>query len=87
MATHWKAVTPRGHVEPVRVIVIYENPRDLAPGFAARVWRVLPGVVSPGLLLCQGVTTIEQARALMPPGFVNAGTYPGDDPAIVEVWL
>lgn len=74
-------------VEPIRMIVIYENPRDRAPGFAVRVWRVRPGVVSPGLLLAEGLPSIEHARELVPPGFFNIGTFPGDDPAIAEVWL
>ncbi len=36
---------------------------------------------------CTGATTLEEARAAIPPGKVNIGRQPGDDPVIVEVWL
>jgi hypothetical protein len=84
IAEHHKRV----RIEPMPMAVIYENPRDLGPGFAVRMWSVLPGAGSkPGELLGYGLTCIEAARELVPDGMANIGTMPGDDPAIAEVWV
>lgn len=32
-------------------------------------------------------STLEKARAHVPPGAYNMGRMPGDEPQIVEVWL
>lgn len=67
--------------------VIDATARDLVPGFAVRLWNVEPGIIVPGKLLGSGLSDVEAARELVPPGLVNIGTMPGDDPAICEVWV
>lgn len=70
----------------LRMVVIYDRPRDLPTGFVVRVWTISRGMVVPGRLLGADLPTLEAARALVPAGLVNIGREPGDDAKIVEVW-
>lgn len=66
--------------------VVYENPRD-APGmFVVREWHIARGHPEPVAGEGWVVRTVEDARALIPPGLVCLGRQPDDDVAIVEVW-
>lgn len=73
--------------ELLRMIVIYDRPRDLPDGFVVRSWTVKPGNVVPGELIGRNLADLEAARRLVPDGLVNIGRTPDDDAKIVEVWV
>ena len=66
--------------------VITRNPRD----FPARVVVRRQYASAKGLrvdavaCVCD---TVTEARASIPPGAINLGRQPGDDPVILEVWI
>lgn len=66
---------------------IYERPRDYPDGYVVRAWHIVRGhtepVADPG---AWHVPTLEQARAVIPPGLFRLGRQPGDDENILEVW-
>ena len=70
----------------MELFVIYDSPRDLAPGFAVRKWIVCKAEVAPGPIIASGLDSLDDARALVPQGFVNLGRTWSDDPKICEVW-
>ncbi len=66
----------------MELYVIYDHPVDFPNGFPCRkFWDTLPGdLVGHG-------ATLAAAREFIPPGYVNIGRCPGDDPKLVEVWV
>lgn len=66
---------------------IYSNPRDYPGQFVARRWFVpTGGVVMASNDMFVG-DSLNELRELLPPGLVNIGRMPGDEPQIVEVWI
>lgn len=67
---------------------VYENPIDWPGGYVVRRWRTFSGLPNPVLdreaVRCR---TLEQARASLPQGLYCLGRQPGDDKAILEVWI
>lgn len=63
---------------------IYERPRDYPEGFVVRAWHIMPGRAEPGE--ARTASTLEEARALVPPGLICFARTPDDDPTIVETW-
>ena len=65
---------------------IYDHPSDYPHNFVVRRWDVYDGFDVPvpngNPVLAE---TLEGARAAVPPGLVNIGRMPGDDPVILEV--
>lgn len=65
---------------------IYDAPSDHPNHFVMRRHRIVPNQVIPeytaGLY-----TSLEQARADIPPGCVNLGREEGDESQIVETWF
>lgn len=75
--------------EALTLWTIYNHPTD-APepfGYAVREWHVGdeggPHATSQVLF----AMTLEDARALVPPGLFRLERDPNDDPVIVETWL
>lgn len=76
---------------PLYLHVIYDAPPDY-PG-AVVVWRFTCAFGSLSLRTARRddaplaiVQTLDQARAVLPPGSLNLGRF-GDDPTIREVWM
>jgi len=62
--------------------VVYENPKDYPGQFVAR-----PGVtggMGRAVLLAD---SLDELRALLPPGLHRLERDPNDDPVVVEVWV
>lgn len=69
----------------VTLYAIYDHPSDHPGGYVVREWVFIEGASQPG----DGhrVTTIEEARALVPPDSIRVSGSETDEPDIVEVWL
>lgn len=65
---------------------IYEHPDDHPEGYVLREWLTLPRQTLPGD--SHKVATLEEARALLPPGAtkVSEGPEPGVS-NLLEVWI
>lgn len=79
--------TTQGQDEPLRVWCIYENPRESPGMFVVREWIVLRDREPQPAMVALMAETLEAARKLIPDGLVALARSPGDDPAIVEMWL
>lgn len=66
--------------------VVYDHPKDYPNGFVTRRWEIRPGEpeATPDAIY---TSSLERARALIPPGLHRMERNPEDDPVIVEVWL
>jgi hypothetical protein len=72
----------------LRMYVIYDRPRDYPGGFLVRLWCVRgDGLLAPGKLLGYDLSTLDDARKLLPAGLYNLGREHTDDPKIIEVWV
>jgi hypothetical protein len=67
--------------------VIYDHPRDMPDFFVARLWRIGPGGTMEATKGLHFAVTLDEVRALLPPGLFNLGRMSGDDPVITEVWV
>lgn len=65
------------------VFVIYENPLDHPGKLVVRRWL---GEVPDPIPLAV-TDSLSLARNVLPFGCYPIGRYPGDDPAIKEVWI
>lgn len=69
---------------------IYDHPKDYPNHFVVRKWTVFEDDthiwIEPDKD-CFLADTLENARSLVPRGFYPVGRMPGDDPAILEVWI
>ena len=65
---------------------VYDHPRDYPDCFIARRWIAVGGEVVPTTDMFTGAT-LDEVRALLPPGLVYFPRAEQDDPKIVEVWL
>jgi hypothetical protein len=64
---------------------VYENPFDYPGKFVVRRFEVFTGATDPNpLIVCD---TLEEVRAVLPPGLVCLPRHPDDDPVILETWL
>jgi hypothetical protein len=63
---------------------IYDHPTDFPDSFVVREWKVSGAGVEAGS--AQTADSLEQARALVPPGLQLLPDFEDDDPKIVEVW-
>lgn len=66
---------------------IYERPADYPDSFVVRRWTIRAAGPEPDLQPLAVVTTLEQARASLPPGLVCLTRSPDDPPCVVEVWI
>jgi hypothetical protein len=75
--------------EPLSLWTIYDHPSDIPEpfGFAVREWKVTTDGDSYADSRVQFALTLEDARALVPPGLYRLPRDPGDDTVIVETWL
>lgn len=70
----------------MRFYVIYAHPADYPGHYVVRLWWV--GVAGQWAEPdCTLHSDLESARAEIPPGYVNLGRDPDDDPIIAEVWI
>lgn len=74
--------------EPLSLYTIYDHPTDTPEpfGFAVREWQV----TMDGAIPKSEVTftmTLEEARAMIPPGLFRLPRVDEDDPKIVETWF
>lgn len=65
---------------------VYNSPEDYPGLFVVRKWLVMDGVVTPTTEGGAG-PSLEDVRALIPPGLVRCPRQELDDPVIVESWL
>jgi len=79
---------PAAHRKDLEMFVVYEKPSDYPHSFVVRKHVIFLGKVkAAGSPMLVG-HDLEQIRTLLRNmGAVNIGRYPGDDPAIKEVWL
>jgi len=65
---------------------IYDHPRDYPDCFVARRWLTRnKQVIQTNDVLA--APTLDEIRALIPPGLVCFARHGLEDPAVVEVWL
>jgi hypothetical protein len=69
----------------VFLYVIYQNPSDYPGFFCVRKWTVLTCPPS-SVALIGKVSTLEEARELIPQNKEKMPVFLNDDPVIVEVW-
>lgn len=69
----------------LRMFVIYDHPLDHPTKFVVREWMV--GIKATPNGEANLADTLEEARAFVPPGLVNIGRNPSDEPQIAEVWV
>jgi len=65
---------------------VYDHPLDYPDGFAARKCVIGVNTVTHTDEMFTG-DTLDEVRALLPPGLYRIHRYEQDDPKIVEVWL
>jgi hypothetical protein len=69
----------------LEIWTVYRRPRDYPNHFVARKsLATIPPTVTNDMFV--GVT-LDEVRALLPPGLVCLQAAPEDDPVIVEVWI
>lgn len=70
---------------------IYENPRDYPGHYVARRWVVgNDNTLTPDpepLIVARNVAKVRLALLEKDPNLICLGRTPGDDPAVLEVWL
>jgi len=71
--------------KPLDMWTIYHKPDDYPDEFVARRWEILIDITATNDMFV--ADTLEELRALLPPGLVCLHRQPLDDPRIVEVWL
>lgn len=71
----------------LRLFVVYDHPRDFPDEFVAREFVSTAGAVLRAKQLHARASTLDDLRSMLPPGLLNIGRQPNDDPAIKEVWL
>lgn len=66
--------------------VIYDRPKDAPEHYVVRRWEVLR---NGSLRDCEafGYKRLEDARKIIPSWATCVNRMPGDDPAILEVWI
>jgi hypothetical protein len=70
--------------------VIYDHPKDYPDNFVVRHWTIHLRIGNARLVPdqdCLLANSLEEARGLIPFGFVRTPPFLGDDPVIVEVWI
>ena len=68
------------------ICVIYSHPADYPQDVVVRRWSVSTNGSLPRELLGRAAT-LEEARKLVPAGGYRIPPQPGEDAAIVEVWV
>jgi hypothetical protein len=63
---------------------IYEHPSDYPAGYVVREWLSVAGETQPGS--AQRANSLEEARALLPPGVTKIDSD-DPDPTIIETYL
>jgi hypothetical protein len=74
---------------PITFWVIYAHPRDYPQGCVLRAqWgkRGDPNTVIADTIAWYAAT-VDELRAILPPGCTRMGPWPGDEPQIAEVWM
>lgn len=71
----------------IRVLTLYERPKDFPELFVARWLTVKDGTVTPDPEVLATALTLEKLREVVPPGLSLFPRHPSDDPCIVESWL
>jgi hypothetical protein len=61
---------------------VYQHPRDMPDAYVARLF--LTGKPTEQVVQAP---TLDEVRALIPPGLYRMPRQPGDDPVIVETWF
>lgn len=68
------------------MFTVYKNPSDFPPGYALRKWSITERgpIAEEGR---GGVWSLDEIRAMIPPGLHRMDRMPEDEPCIVEVWI
>lgn len=73
---------------PPSTWTIYFSPEDVPGLWCVRRFELVNGSPEPRTLYTLGPTgTLEDARALIPPGLLCWPRDPSDPPSVVETWL
>ena len=73
--------------DELSIWTVYDHPRDYPDSWVARrsaISRTVGVVITADMFTAD---TLDELRALLPPGLYRLPRYPQDDPKIVEVWL
>lgn len=73
--------------DDLELFTVYGNPRDYPGAFVVRRWTIGRHGRAADVQPHAVERTLEAARASLPDGLYCLGREPGDDPAIVEVWI
>lgn len=83
--------TPRKSGRPTREVLpmwtVYERPKDYPKHFVARRFMIMSMgnfAITDDVLVAN---TLDEVRAMLPPGLYRLDRQPNDDRNIVEVWL
>jgi hypothetical protein len=81
------ASKPQDPGPKLRTYTIYANPRDLPNVFVVRGFTIAGGDPIPDPDPTAVATSLDEARAALPPGLYSLGREPSDHPSIVETWI
>lgn len=65
---------------------VYDHPTDFPDAYVVRAHRIMAGHSEPTDQIFLA-NTLEEVRALLPPGLHRLARNEGDDPKIVESWI
>jgi hypothetical protein len=70
--------------EDLSIWTVYAHPRDYPDHFVARRFVLATATPTSDVLIA---STLDDLRAMLPPGFYRMPRMPGDDVNIIEVWI
>lgn len=83
-----KAINHEGRNSMVwPLVAVYEHPKDFPESYVARVYFVNKGRSWPSQEIFIVKDTLEEVRAVIPPGMFRMKRSSEDDPCIVETYL
>lgn len=82
----WHDTTPADNI--LSMWTIFDSPLNFEGCFVAREFRICQGINVPVPTANHFVaTTLDEVRAMLPPGLFPMRRNDGDEPQIVETWL
>jgi hypothetical protein len=80
----WRAIK-RGETP---LITIYERPVDFPDEYVARLWLIRRGTEAPVMTaIVLRAASLDELRAMLPPGLRRLPREPDDEVQIVETWI
>lgn len=76
------------HQSPImRQFCVYDHPRDYPNNWVVREWEIYDGCSEPVPARSHIVNSLEEARSIVPEGFIRMERMAEDDPNIAEIWV